>query len=221
MGRKRNKKQRYHDIATSDIVLEYTQPDASLVKGNWATRFGNDYPLTVELACGKGEYTLALANRFPNRNYIGIDLKGARLWKGAVAAKQSGKENVQFLRAYIDHITNYFASGEIDEMWITFCDPHPTKGGAKKRLTHPRFLERYKQVMKPGGVIHVKIDDDLLYDFTLKTIAAVGGTIIENIDDVYAKHDAPAILTDIQTYYEKKHLAAEKTIHYVSFTLPQ
>lgn len=219
MGRKRNKLQRYHDIAQVENVLEYTEDNATSVKGNWATRFENDYPITLELACGKGEYSLALADRFPERNYIGIDLKGARLWKGATAATERGLDNLQFLRIYIDHITEYFAPGEVDEIWITFCDPHPTKGGAKKRLTHPRFLERYKQILKPGGIINVKIDDDMLYEFTLKTIPGMGATIITQIDDVYGSGEEIPLLTDIQTYYEQKHLAAGKTIHYVAFTL--
>ncbi len=220
MSRK-TKVQRYQDILTLPNVINlhhYRHGDYASVRGNWSKLFGNDHPITLELACGKGEYSLGLGSRYPGRNFIGLDIKGDRIWKGATEALERGLDNVRFMRTRIDHITNYFAPGEIDEIWITFPDPYPRKSKKRKRLTHPVFLSRYASIMKPGGLIHLKTDSDLLYTFTLEVISLFELPVAYNIPDVYGLENRPENL-DIQTYYEKQHLSEGKTIKYVAFRL--
>jgi len=220
MSRK-TKVQRYQDILTLPNVIDlhhYRHGDHASVRGNWSKLFGNDHPITLELACGKGEYCLGLGSRYPERNFVGLDIKGDRIWKGATEALDRGLDNVRFMRTRIDHITNYFASGEIDEIWITFPDPYLKKSKKRKRLTHPVFLSRYASILKPGGLIHLKTDSDRLYAFTLEVAALLDLPVVYNIPDVYALGSRPEDL-DIQTYYERQHLAEGKTIKYVAFRL--
>ena len=186
------------------------------MKGKWNAFFENDQPITLELACGHGAYTVGLSRLFPHRNFVGIDRKGARMWKGAKTALEENLNNAAFMRIQIDHCAEHFAPGEIEEIWITFPDPQPNKD--RKKLTHPMFLERYKQFLKPGGLIHLKTDDDHLYEYTLDLIHQNNYTILQNIKDVYAA-DTVSNELNIKTYYEQKWLEKGKTIKYIQFQL--
>lgn len=186
------------------------------MKGKWNAFFENDQPITLELACGHGAYTVGLSRLFPHRNFVGIDRKGARMWKGAKTALEENLTNAAFMRIQIDHCAEHFAAGEIEEIWITFPDPQPNKD--RKKLTHPMFLERYKQFLKPDGLIHLKTDDDHLYEYTLDLIYQNNYTILQNIKDVYAA-DTVSDELNIKTYYEQKWLEKGKTIKYLRFQL--
>jgi tRNA (guanine-N7-)-methyltransferase len=188
-------------------------------KGNWRKKvFKNENPLVLELACGKGDYTLALAAKFPDRNFIGVDSKGARLFNGAKAAMEQKLDNVAFLRLRIENITNFFEKGEVDEIWITFPDPFPKLRDAKRRLTASSFLERYRYITKPGGVVNFKTDDLPLFQFSRRTVEDSGLKILYCREDIYA---VPLDVEElsIMTYYEKSHLAEGRTINYLSFEL--
>lgn len=216
----KDKLKRFEDIARFQNVFEYTDfEDEPTPKGKWNEEiFKNANPIVLELACGKGEYTIFQAERNPGKNYIGIDLKGNRIWKGAKYALKKELSNVRFLRMLIDHLEDYFEQGEVDEIWITFPDPHLRGSRSKQRLTSPKFLEIYRQILKPGGRIHLKTDSDHLFDFTLETIEEEGCEIIKKVDDIYNEEPENEVLTH-KTFYEKKHLKAGKTIHYVRFTI--
>lgn len=189
------------------------------LKGRWnEVVFSNRNPITLELACGKGEYTLAMARRYPERNFIGIDIKGARLWRGAKTALEERLPNAAFLRTYVDHITDYFEESEVEEIWILFPDPYREKSKARKRLTSKPFLERYRQIIRKGGLIHLKTDDDLLYVFTLETLAASDAHILFHTADIYGS-PLPDELLAVKTFYEERHLCMGKKIKYILFTL--
>lgn len=213
MGQK--KLQRFAEIETFPNVLIYPQG----MQGAWGRHFGNEHPLTLELACGKGDYTLGLARLFPERNFMGVDLKGNRIWRGAKTALVEDLSNVAFLRTQIEQITDYFAPGEVSEIWITFPDPFLRKSRARKRLTHPRFLALYQQFLQPGGTVNLKTDSPELYHFTRRSIEAAGCTLLEDVADVYALDPVPPLLR-IQTYYEGMHLADGRTIRFLKFALP-
>lgn len=198
---------------TTEEVLRHDHP----LKGNWhRDMFHNDHPIVLELGCGKGEYTVALGERFPEKNYIGIDIKGARLWKGAKYATEHAMPNVAFLRTRIEFIESLFAPGEISEIWITFADPQERK--PRKRLTHPRFLESYRRLLAPDGVIHLKTDSRLLHHFTRETVLQNGLTLVEACEDIYGTGRADDLLS-IQTFYEKNFLAQGIPITYLAFRL--
>jgi len=182
--------------------------------GKWNDFFENNHPITLELACGHGAYTVALARLFPDRNFIGIDRKGARMWKGAKTALEENLNNAAFMRIQIDHCAEHFAAGEVSEIWITFPDPHPNKD--RKKLTHPMFLNRYKQFLVPNGVVNLKTDDDDLYLYTLELIKENSYTLLESNADIY---NWPEITNElkIKTYYEQKWLEKGKTIKYIKF----
>lgn len=211
------KLQRFAEIVDFPNVLIYPEN----MPGRWREHFNNDQPITLELACGKGEYTVNLAKRFPERNFIGVDLKGNRIWKGAKQALDEKIPNVAFLRTQIDKITNYFKSGEVEEIWITFPDPFLRKSRAKKRLTYQKFLRLYQQILTSGGTINLKTDSPELFAFTLEVIEAEGCQLHRRIDNVYEAADAPEVLTSIQTFYEQMHLAENKIIRYLQFSLPE
>lgn len=218
----KNKLKRYGEIVEFKNVTDLSELRPGMeadLRGRWAAEiFGNPKPVTLELACGKGDYAVNLARLFPERNFIGIDIKGERLWVGSGTAQEQGLENVHFIRGRINFLPAIFATGEIDEIWITFPDPFLSNRRRTRRLTHPLFLDRYRQVLRPGGLIRLKTDSPELYAFTLETIASEGHEIIERIDDVYALPEVPELLR-IRTYYENMHLEEGRTIRYVSFTL--
>jgi tRNA (guanine-N7-)-methyltransferase len=190
------------------------------LRGNWnKTHFKNDNPITLELACGGGEYTVGLAQIFPDRNFIGVDVKGNRLWKGAKTALESGLTNVAFVRTRIEIINHFFAPGEVAEIWITFPDPFPRASKENRRLTSAYFLEKYRDLLQPGGLVHLKHDDPDFYQFTLDTIAQdERNTLLIQNADIYAA-PLPFPELGIQTLYESFHLAAGKTIKYLRFRI--
>jgi tRNA (guanine-N7-)-methyltransferase len=174
--------------------------------------------LTLELACGRGEYAVGLGRMFPEQHFIGIDLKGNRIWKGASIANKDGLKNVAFVRSQIELTSNYFAKNEVDEIWITFPDPQLRWSKAKKRLTHPKFLRLYQQFLKKEGIVHLKTDSPLLYHFTLKVIEMYGLDLIYKTDHLYAEQNIdPRCL--IKTYYEGLDIAQSNKIHYIQFNI--
>lgn len=211
----KNKLKHFAEMLSFDNVLQFDKQQ----RGKWHERFGNQNPITLELACGKGEYTVGLAERFPARNVIGIDIKGARIYTGAKRATELGLSNALFLRMQIDHLPDYFAPHEVGEIWITFPDPHLRVSKAKHRLTSPKYISIYKQVFRPEGIVNLKTDSDSLYDYTLETVDELKLTLLEHTNNVYAHAHDPAL--DIQTYYERMHLANGKTIKYVRFAIGQ
>ena len=187
------------------------------IKGHWGAFFGNDHPIVLELGCGKGEYTLDMARRFPSLNFIGVDIKGARLWRGAKTATEEGLPNVAFLRTRIEFITAFFAPGEVSEIWLTFSDPQMKSENA--RLTSPVFLEKYLQFLAPGGVIHLKTDSIFLYHYTLAVARKNSLEILDSTDDLYGRSSDGSSLYEVQTFYEKMFLARGFKITYLAFRL--
>lgn len=189
-------------------------------KGSWAAaHFGNHYPLVLELACGKGDYALGLAKALHEKNFIGVDIKGNRLYTGATRANSMGLSNVAFIREQIDHLEEYFAPGEVSEIWITFPDPFLKKSKSRKRLTSPKFIEIYRKFLQPGGCVHLKTDSQELYEFTKETIAEMQLPLLKDYPDVYAMGKQESELYGIQTYYEQMHLKDGRTIKYLCFGL--
>lgn len=179
--------------------------------------FNNNNPLVLELACGKGEYTVNLAQLFPDKNFIGIDYKGNRIWRGAKTATEEGINNVGFLRIQIETLLEYFGPGEVDEIWITFPDPQPQISREKKRLTSQRFLDMYKVILKPGGKVNLKTDNDGLHAYTVEKITELGLNKHIQTEDLYHSEYANEVLS-IKTYYERKYLQHNKNINYVQFS---
>lgn len=212
----KDKLRRYAEISTFKNVKELETGQE--FKGVWSKKqFGNNLPLILELACGKGEYTLNLAKLFPDKNFIGLDYKGNRIWRGAKTALEENIPNVAFLRIQIEHLMDYFGPGEISEIWITFPDPQPQLSREKKRLTSPRFLEMYKIILKPHGILHLKTDNDALHTYTHEKIAELGLQLHVRTQDLYRSDFADEVLS-IKTYYEKKYLAHNKNINYLKFS---
>ncbi len=209
-----NKLQRFEEIKHLPNVLEHPEN----MRGNWNTHFKNNNPIILELACGKGEYAVALAKMYPQKNFIGVDIKGNRLWKGATIALQQSINNVAFLRIPIDNVTEYFEAGEVYEIWITFPDPQVRFSKGKKRLTHPKFLRLYKSILQPGGKVHLKTDSPLLYNFTKDVIDLFNLPLLIDINDVYASKETSPEL-QIKTYYESLDIAGSKKVHYLQFTV--
>ncbi len=205
---------RFEAIKQFENVLEYPEN----MQGNWHTFFKNDNPITLELACGKGEYAVGLGKMYPNRNFIGIDIKGNRIWRGAKTAIEQGLTNVAFLRTEIDKINNFFKADEISEIWITFPDPQLRTGKAKKRLTHPKFLRLYQQLLQPNGLVNLKTDSPDLYNFTKTVIELYGLELLINYNDAYK---IPTITEElkIKTHYEGLDIAQSSRIHYLQFRL--
>jgi len=206
---------RFAELNTFSNVLQYPAE----MPATWNRFFKNTNPIVLELACGKGEYTLGLAQIYPLKNFIGVDLKGNRLWVGAKKATEHLLKNVAFLRIQIDRINEFFGNEEVDEIWITFPDPQLRVSKSKKRLTHPKFLRLYYQVLKPGGKIHLKTDSPDLYGFTKKVIGMYGCTVYLDIPDIYDEPGIPPEL-HIKTYYESLDIARSKRVHYLCFSLP-
>ena len=207
---------RFAELNTFSNVLQYPED----IKGKWNEVFKNDHPITLELACGKGEYAVGLGQLYSNRSFIGIDQKGNRIWVGAKKALQQELNNVAFLRIQIDQVSDYFAANEVSEIWITFPDPQLRTGKAKKRLTHPKFLRLYKQILTPGGFIHLKTDSPALYQFTKFVIEKYNCVLLEDNEDVY-KTELISDELKIKTYYESLDIAGSNRIHYLKFSLPE
>ncbi len=220
----KGKLEKFEEVSAFGNTLEYTDfqnKEASKPDGQWNTDFfQNDNPIVLELACGKGGYTLELARRNPQKNYVGIDIKGARIWKGAKRALEEGLTNVRFLRMYIDHLDEYFAPGEIQDIWITFPDPYPKRVDRSKRLTSPKFLEIYKKVMAPDGKIRLKTDSDHLFSYTLDVLSEMDCRLQDVVENIYEERPDNSLLTH-KTFYEHKHLKRGKTISYCKFSLPK
>jgi tRNA (guanine-N7-)-methyltransferase len=212
----KDKLRRFAEIDTFENVV---QMDAGKpYKGNWANSlFENKNPVVLELACGKGEYTVNLARLFPDKNFIGVDYKGNRIWRGAKTALEDGINNVGFLRIQIENLIEYFAPGEVDEIWITFPDPQPQLSREKKRLTSSRFLDMYKSMLKPGGFVNLKTDNDALHAYTAEKIGELKLKLHIRTEDVYHSPHANEVLS-IKTYYEKKYLQHNKNINYLKFS---
>ena len=207
---------RFKEIKSFPNVLEYPEN----MQGKWEAFFNNKNPIILELACGRGEYSVGLATLYPDKNFIGVDIKGNRMWVGAKAALKQNLTNVGFLRTQIDKINQYFGKDEVEEIWLTFPDPHLRKSKTKKRLTHPKFLRLYKQFLNTNGLIHLKTDSPDLYFFTKQVTELYGLKIISDINDIY-KNEAIAEELKIKTHYEGLDIAKSNTIFYLSFTLPE
>lgn len=217
----KNKLRKFKDMETIDFVFQY--PFAALkengfpLKGKWHSDFfGNDNPIVLELGCGKGEYTVGLARRFRDKNYIGIDIKGARMWTGACQAREEKLGNVAFLRTNIELLPHFFSPGEVAEIWITFPDPQMKK--TRKRLTSTRFLELYREVLAPAGIVHLKTDSPFLYTYTRLLVELNRLPAMVDTDDLYHSDYVSEIL-DIKTFYERQWLERGLTIKYISFPL--
>lgn len=193
-------------------------------KGKWNAFFGNTHPIVLELGCGKGEYSVGLAKAFPEKNFIGIDIKGARFWFGAKEAIENRLDNVAFLRTQIELIDHLFAENEVSEIWITFPDPQIKYRRTKHRLTNPEFLAKYRRILKKDGVIHLKTDSEYLHGYTLGLLQGLGHEILTAHHDIYGaaeyQPDTP-LLKDIRTYYEELFSSKGKTITYIKFKLKE
>jgi tRNA (guanine-N7-)-methyltransferase len=217
---------RFADIKTMDFVFEPTmemvKTDTFPHKGKWSAVFGNSHPIVLELGCGKGEYAVGLAKKYPQKNFIGVDIKGARIWYGANTVREEGMKNVAFIRTRIDFIETFFAKAEIDEIWLTFSDPQPNK--PRKRLTSPLFLDRYRKFLQPGGIVHLKTDNSWLFASTLEIIYENGYEMLEKTWDLYGEmiedldSDTQEIL-NIRTHYEQIFSEKGFDIKYVKFKI--
>ena len=213
MGQK--KLLRFNQIKSFENVFEYPKD----MSGSWNSIFKNEHPLILELACGRGEYTVGLAEMYPQQNFIGVDVKGNRMYMGAKKALEKPLPNAKFLRTQIEMLPDYFAENEVDEIWITFPDPQLRTSRAKKRLTHPRFFRLYQKVLKQNGSIHLKTDSPVLYHFTLKVIEMYGLILHEHNDNVYAQALIDSRLK-IKTHYEGLDIANSNRIFYIRFSIP-
>jgi len=221
MGSK-NKLKRFRDNASFKNVIQ-PQRDEVLkgefeLRNRWTTFFGNSNPIVLELGCGKGEYTLALSGKNPEKNYIGVDIKGARIWSGAKAALETERSNVCFLRSQIELIDLLFAPGEVHEIWITFPDPQIKYKRTKHRLTNLEFLEKYRNILAPGGTVHLKTDSEFMHGYTLGILHASRIPVTYSNHDIYHNGGAPEEVLETQTFYEKMFLEADKPITYLSFS---
>jgi len=187
-------------------------------KGKWKTYFNNDNPIVLELGCGKGEYSVYLAEKYPDKNFIGIDIKGARFWAGAKDALEKGLPNVAFLRTQIELLAHVFNSEEVSEIWITFPDPQIKFKRTKHRLTNPTFLEIYKNLLQPKGQVHLKTDSEFLHGYTLGLLEGMGISPLYAHHDIYGNPHAPEEATAIQTHYERLFLETGKSITYLTFS---
>lgn len=214
----RSKLDKFRDNEQSHHVIQQGKPLFDRISGRWGQMyFGNDHPIVVELACGRGEYTVGLARIFPDKNFIGVDIKGPRIWRGSRIAGEENLKHVAFLRTQIQNLDRFFGADEIDEVWITFPDPRPKLRDERRRLTHPRFLAMYRQLVKPAGLIHLKTDNQALFEYSLETIANTeGARLLDHTFDLYQSE-----LIDrhygIRTYYESIYLEEKVPIKYLTF----
>ncbi|MCL3779893.1 tRNA (guanosine(46)-N7)-methyltransferase TrmB [Prolixibacteraceae bacterium JC049] len=219
----KNKLSKFADLESYEHVIQVPfsavmNADHEL-KGNWSQKmFGNNNPIVLELGCGKGEYTVNLARKYPEKNFIGVDIKGSRMWKGAKESKLEGIKNVAFLRTNIEGIDRFFAEGEVEDIWLTFPDPQMKK--TSRRLTSTFFMERYRRFLKTDGVVHLKCDSNFQYEYTKAMVEENKFEVIQNTDNLYESNLVDEIL-QIKTYYEKQWLDRGITIKYISFKLHQ
>jgi tRNA (guanine-N7-)-methyltransferase len=220
----KNKLKRFKENETFKNVFQ--PPRVDLVerqyelKGNWRQHFfKNDYPLVLELGCGKGEYCVELAKKYPNKNFIGIDIKGARFWRGAKTSIEENIENVAFIRTQIELIEHVFAENEVDEIWITFPDPQIKYKRTKHRMTNSVFLKRYKKILKPEGVVNLKTDSEFMHGYTLGLLHGAGHEVLYANHNVYKQEGSPEEVTSIQTFYESQYLEQNKPITYIRFKI--
>lgn len=222
MGSK-NKLKRFKENETFQNVIQPTREEVvgNLFphKGNWNSFFKNNNPIIVELGCGKGEYTIALAQRNPDKNYIGIDVKGARFWRGAKTAVENNLTNVAFVRTQIELIDFIFAENEVSEFWITFPDPQIKYKRTKHRMTNSSFLQLYKKILAKNGVVHLKTDSEFMHGYTLGLLHGEGHEVLYSNHNVYHNEGAPKEVLEIQTFYEKQYLEKNKAITYICFKI--
>lgn len=223
MGSK-NKLKRFRENETFDNVVQPTREEvvsnAFKLKGNWNKDFfKNDHPIVLELGCGKGEYSVNLAKRFPDKNFIGVDIKGARFWRGAKTALEEEMTNVGFLRTQIELIDHCFSEDEVSEIWITFPDPQIKYKRTKHRLTNKEFLDKYRSILKTSGTINLKTDSEFMHGYTLGLLQGLNEEILYAHHDVYGSDGVPKEVTEIQTFYEKQYLEIDKKITYIKFQL--
>jgi len=213
----KDKLRKFAEIDTFPNV--YQMEEGKVLQGKWGeNHFKNDQPIVLELACGKGEYSVNMAKFFPEKNFIGIDLKGNRIWRGARTGVDEQIPNLAFLRIQIEDIVDYFGQHEIDEIWITFPDPQPQDSREKKRLTFPGFLNKYKNILKPGGKINLKTDNDGLYAYTVQVVEELGLPCYKKTDQLYTSELYDEVL-QIKTHYERIYLKQDKNINYIQFSL--
>jgi len=216
----KNKLKRFKENETFGNVIQPSREDITngfSLKGKWNTHFKNDNPITLELGCGKGEYTVALAKRFPNRNFIGIDIKGARFWRGAKTAINDNLPNVAFIRTQIELVDQIFGENEVSEIWITFPDPQIKYKRTKHRMTNVQFLERYKTILSPNGTVNLKTDSEFMHGYTLGLLHGLGLEVMYANHDVYKNEGSPKEVLEIQTFYENQYLEKGKPITFIRF----
>ena len=214
----KRKQERFKIIVERENVIEPNKENYHTIKGQWSEQhFKNPNPITLELACGRGEYTVGLAKRFPERNYIGVDIKGERIWKGSTLAEEQNLTNAAFLRTQILLIENFFEEGEVDEIWITFPDPRPRKRDIKRRLTSPRFIDMFKKLLKPGGYLRFKTDNTNLFDYTMEELQFRNDIVdLKFTNDLYESELRPECF-DIRTRYEEEFAGKGEKIKYLRF----
>lgn len=221
MGSK-NKLKRFNENETFSNVIQPTRDEVTgnfPYKGNWHTFFKNDNPIVLELGCGKGEYTIALAQQNPNINYIGIDIKGARFWRGAKTALEDNLPNVAFIRTQIELVDFCFAENEVSEIWITFPDPQIKYKRTKHRLTNESFLKKYHHILKEDGIVHLKTDSEFMHGYTLGLLHGQEQEVLYAHHDIYNNPHSPEVVLNTQTFYEKQYLEINKAITYIKFRL--
>ncbi len=211
----RNKLDRFADNAQARNVIQEGKSLYTQVKGKWRELyFNNDNPIVLELGCGRGEYTIGLASLFPDKNFIGVDIKGSRIWKGSQEAIREGMDHVAFLRIHIQNLDVFVGENEVDEIWVTFPDPRPRDRDEKRRLTHPRFLKMYQKLLKPNGILHFKTDNTPLYEYTLEVIQQFPVEDLVHTADLYASTYLPEHF-GIQTRYERRFVQEGFKIKYM------
>jgi tRNA (guanine-N7-)-methyltransferase len=220
----KNKLKRFKENETFSQVFQPTREEVVenlfSLRGKWNTDFfNNNNPIILELGCGKGEYSVGLAQKYPDKNFIGIDIKGARFWRGAKTAVETGLENVAFVRTQIELINHIFVENEVDEIWITFPDPQIKYKRTKHRMTNSQFLQLYKKILKKDGVVHLKTDSEFMHGYTLGLLHGEGHDVLYANHNVYVNEGSPAEVTDLQTFYEKQYLEINKAITYIRFKI--
>jgi len=220
----KNKLKRFKDNEKFKNVIQPSREEVVggnfNLRGHWSAEFfKNNNPIVVELGCGKGEYSIGLAKKYKDKNFVGIDIKGARFWRGAKTAIEQHIDNVAFVRTQIELVDKIFGNNEVSEIWITFPDPQIKYKRTKHRMTNPEFLSKYKGVLKENGIIHLKTDSEFIHGYTLGLLEGLGHDILYSHHDIYINHEAPKDVVGIQTFYEKQYLDKGKAITYLKFKL--